>query len=128
MISEDDVLEDPKDDDIGELLREIQAIQTWTRKRAMLRETLVTRLRKGRYISFVGQKRLWGGYRNLHGIGSSVVYQVPPHKRGHLKSFRGSLVRVVCVASWGRDTYTIMVGRYAPRALAGERMTAAELA
>ena len=107
MINENDIIEDPKNDEVGALLVAVQAIPGWTKERHQRKRSLVEKLTQLNYQSFEANKLDFG----LKGVGESILYQVPINKTGHLKSFRGQLVRVVC-ANRGKRDHIMMVGKY----------------
>jgi len=101
------VIEDPKSDQIGLVLKEIQAIPTFTKAKRAVLAKLIELLKQSGYKSFIGKASRYG----FGPIGASYLYRVPEDKRGHLEPYRGKLVRLVCVGSgiFDRD---IMVGEY----------------
>jgi hypothetical protein len=100
-------IEDPKADQIGLVIKELQSIQTFTRAKRDVLERLLELLKISGYKMFNGKAARYG----FGPIGASYLYQVPEDKRGHLEPYRGRLVRLVCVGSgiFDRD---IMVGEF----------------
>ena len=105
MISDDTVIDDNLDDDVSVILKAMANEDTWTSKKSVLREELVSLLKKRRYLAFVGSPYKYYAHR----VGDSYLYDVPRYKQGWLKPFRGKRVRVVCVGS-GRYKRDYMVG------------------
>ena len=100
-------IEDPKTDQIGVVIKELQAIRTFTKAKRAVLERLIELLKKSGYKKFNGK-----AHRYCFGpIGASYLYLVPDDKRGHLELDRGKLIRLVCVGAgiFDRD---IMVGEY----------------
>lgn len=100
-------IEDPKTDQIGLVIKELQSIPTFTRAKRAVLERLMEILNQSGYKMFNGKANRYG----FGPIGASYLYRVPDDKRGHLEPYRGKLVRLVCVGSgiFDRD---IMVGVY----------------
>ena len=100
-------IEDPKVDQIGLVIKELQAIPTFTRAKRDVLERLLELLKHSGYKMFNGKAARYG----FGPIGASYLYQVPEDKRGHLEPYRGRLVRLVCVGS-GIFDRNIMVGEF----------------
>ncbi len=111
MIDANDTFPDPKDDDVGVLLTAVQTGGSWTKQRLEARDALVRKLTELNYLAFTGNKMMF----RLSGVGDSILYRVPMAKTGHLKPFRGLLVRLVCVRSAERLNFVIMAGQYQSR-------------
>ena len=103
MFHKEDAIEDPSNDDIGQLMNAIRKIPTWTKVKQELFKELVTLLKKKKYIQFEGDFREY----HLTRVGESCLYHIPINRRGHLSIFRGKTIRLVCVSS----------GKYAARLL-----------
>jgi hypothetical protein len=103
MFHRDDVIEDPSNDDIGQLMNVIRQMPTWTKVKQGLFDDLVELLKKKKYIQFEGDFREY----HLTRVGESCLFNVPINRRGHLSIFRGKTIRLVCVSS----------GKYAARSL-----------
>lgn len=101
------VIEDPKNDQIGTLLKEIQAIPTFTKAKKSILGRIIKLLEQSGYKTFNGKASRYG----FGPIGASYLLRVPEDKRGHLEPYRGKLVRLVCVGS-GIFDRNIMVGDY----------------
>ena len=100
-------IEDPKADQIGLLIKELQSIPTFTQAKRAVLEQLLNLLKQSGYKLFNGKASRYG----FGPIGASYLYRVPDNKRGHLEPYRGKLVRLVCVGS-GICDRDIMVGEY----------------
>jgi len=100
-------IEDPKADQIGLVIKELQSIPTFTKAKRAALERLLELLKQSGYKMFNGKANRYG----FGPIGASYLYRVPDDKRGHLEPYRGKLVRLVCVGSgiFDRD---IMVGEF----------------
>jgi hypothetical protein len=82
-------------DDVGLLCRELRSGVNWTAERHEIKKRLVLQLRKDRYVVFSADPRVYG----LSRIGESFLLEVSAKQRGHLKPFRGKLIRLVCMGS-----------------------------
>jgi hypothetical protein len=101
-----DTRPDPLTDDVGALLRKLNARAGWTQEAVDLLDELLALLKRKKYYRFDGHPSRY----HLQGIGESYVYDVPMTQRGHLERFRGKTVRVVCVSS-GRFDRSLMAGK-----------------
>ena len=115
VIPEGDLWPDPKNDPIGKILLELSGVGGVTTIRAIsLRKELSRLMEIEEYYSFssTASKYL------LSSVGESAIYAVPKDKKGHLKRFRGKIVRLVCVCTlssgWGR-MYSVGIYRTRPR-------------
>jgi hypothetical protein len=95
MISQGEMLEDPRTDEIGVLLKQLAEIRTWTRHKRKLKEQLLVALKRHGYQFF------WARFRSykIRRIGDSYLYKVPPKAVSDLECFRGKTVRIVRVGS-----------------------------
>ena len=100
-------IDDPKTDQIGLVIKELQSIPTFTKAKRAVVERLIGLLNQSGYKMFNGKANRYG----FGPIGASYLYRVPGDKRGHLEPYRGKLVRLVCVGS-GIFDRNIMVGEY----------------
>jgi len=100
-------IDDPKTDQIGLVIKELQSIPTFTAAKRAVLERLLELLKESGYRMFNGKAARYG----FGPIGASYLYRVPEDKRGHLEPYRGKLVRLVCVGS-GIFDREIMVGEY----------------
>lgn len=100
-------IEDPKADEIGLIIKELQSIPTFTTAKRAVLGRLLELLKQSGYKLFNGKAARYG----FGPIGASYLYCVPEDKRGHLEPYRGKLVRLVCVGS-GIFDREIMVGVY----------------
>ncbi|MDA9902599.1 hypothetical protein N9D99_08790 [Gammaproteobacteria bacterium] len=94
MITESTILIDDFEDEVLSLLKSFNRIG-WGKTKQNLREELKSLLNENNYISFHAN---YTGYL-VTTVGSSYLYDVPLYKRGHLSSFRGKRVRIVCIQS-----------------------------
>jgi len=96
-------LDDDIQDEIGLLLRQLEAISTWTRVKSDLFLAVCTQAKAEKYKAFKGDCRQY----HLQRVGSHCLYDVPLTQRGALAVFAGKRVRLICGRSW--DAYS---GRY----------------
>ena len=114
-IPPDQATRDPRSDEVGRLLRAMEKFRSWVRERVDLKRQVMSIMMSGDHAHFEADKRRF----LLTKVGSSMLYRVPEHKTGHLAPFRGRLVRVVCVNSFGRNLCAYVVapcGERAPKA------------
>ncbi len=98
-------LPDPLTDNAGILIKALQDRTNWSAEQKGLLEQLIHMLGRKRYITFVGHPARY----HLTQIGQSCLMDVPTNKRGHLSTFRGKRIRLVCVSS-GRFDRQLMAG------------------
>ena len=106
MFSEVDMLIDNKDDEIGNLLKQIRKIKTFTKRKRELISEVINTGKKQKYLSF-------GGYTHRYFIGrvgESFIYHVPKTKKGNLQKFKGKTIRVICIGSGERFVRHYMAG------------------
>lgn len=108
MVPEELILNDDFEDDVYSLLQELNSITSWNKQAHGLKQTLRLLLESKGYICIATSNPT---RYHVTSIGSSYLYDVPMDKHGHLASFRGLRVRIVCIGS-GRHTWReIMVGK-----------------
>ena len=105
MIDPEHIIQDKLTDEIGLLLKGLE-IASPGKDREGVRQKLVDAASSLGYVFFVGHYRRY----NLNCIGDSYLYRVPDSKRGHLKTFRGKLVRVSCWHRGGQFDRKLMAG------------------
>ena len=102
VIPEDDLWPDPKDDSIGKLLLEHSGENVReTRTLRAIRKDLSRLLEIDGYCRFTSSASKY----LLSRVGESAIYAVPKDKNGHLKQFRGKIIRIVCIgaSAWSRE-------------------------
>lgn len=99
MFTKADMIEDPCTDEAGQLMIAMHKIQTWTKAKRAVYNSLVELLGKDEHIYFRGDLDKY----HLSIIGSSCFYNVPLNRRGHLSVYRGKLIRLVCVRTGQYD-------------------------
>lgn len=99
MFIKEKMIEDLCTDEAGQLMNSMHKIQTWTRAKRDIFNKLIEHLQKNEHVYFRGHPDKY----HLSVIGSSCFYNIPLNRRGHLKVFRGKLIRLVCVASGRYD-------------------------
>jgi hypothetical protein len=107
MFNVNDKIIDKKTDHIGLMLNQLLDIPTYTKAKKLLHYDLIKLLEENSYLSFFGHPNKY----HLSRIGDSCLYDVPETRRGHLKSFRGKRIRLICVQS-GRFDRLLMAGEY----------------
>ena len=100
MITESTMLKDIHNDDVLDVIKALNAQKSWTKEKYHLKDRLVKLLQAKDYISFYATNVQ--RYK-ISRVGESYLYDVPLYKQGHLLSFRGQRVRVVCTHS-GRNS------------------------
>jgi hypothetical protein len=83
-------------DDVGILLRNLQAIPTWTDAKHAIYAEFEKLVKSREYIFFTGDCRDY----HLERKGQSCLYDVPLNQRGALAKFAGKRVRLVCGGSY----------------------------
>ncbi|MGY8822508.1 MAG: hypothetical protein ACKVJG_00965 [Candidatus Latescibacterota bacterium] len=95
--------------DVFKQLRVIVQEGHWTQAKRQAKTALIQILDDRDFYRFRGHP----GRYNLSRIGESQLCSIPPNKRGHLKSYRGKQVCIVCVGT-GRFDREFMVGVVLP--------------
>ena len=106
MINENEMIDDPRTDKVGKLIKELSTQPKWNKEKISLKEKLISEMEKEKYQTFWGHSKRY----HLYEIGSGYLYKVPENKRGNLKVFRGQLVRIVCIGQ-NRFDRVFMVGK-----------------
>ena len=99
MIHANDCLLDDLDDEEGCLLTKINDCSRWASEKHALVNQLLSLLKKKKYIAFRGHVDRY----HISRVGDSVLYYVPPGRRGHLSRFSGSYIRLICTGSGRYD-------------------------
>ena len=101
-----DIQADDYRDDVGQLVKNINQIPNLTaRKKELVTELQNFAINRG-YINFSAGNHRW----HIQRVAESYFYKVPSDKLGHLRSFRGRLVRVICVGSGSRWVREYLAG------------------
>ena len=100
MFALEDTLPDPMTDEVGQRWLAIKALPAKDKEWRILVDEAVLLMRERGYKSFTSNC----GNFFLYKVGDSYLYDVPANKTGHLKSFRGMRIRVICVGS-GKQFY-----------------------
>ena len=108
MIEEDQIIPDDNQSRIGAFLAVFRKHQPATRSYSRAKTELIEKLKDSGYIEFQGGPRRY----HIQRVGESYLYWVPKNKRGHLKRFRGQLIRILVIArGGGRMDRALMVGK-----------------
>jgi len=99
MFHANDCLLDDLDDEEGCLLTKINDCSRWASEKHALVNQLLSLLKKKKYIAFRGHVDRY----HISRVGDSVLYYVPPGRRGHLSRFSGSYIRLICTGSGRYD-------------------------
>jgi hypothetical protein len=91
-LTQDQLLPDDIEDDVGLCLRQMRSIPTWTREKFELFAKFEQLARKKKYFLFTADGRDY----LLYGSGNSSLFDVPLNRRGALKKFAGKRIRLVC--------------------------------
>lgn len=97
MIHGQAVCDDPLSDFAGAIIRRLRRRKSWAAPQTQDRDLLINVLERSGYRAFTASAASFG----LSRVGQSCLYDVPPEKRGHLETFRGKKIRVVCVGMGG---------------------------
>jgi hypothetical protein len=79
--------------DLYQLLDDILALKTWTKKKYQLKDDLCVLLSRMNYTQFKVDAR----NALLSQFGEHRTIKVPLDKRGHLQSMRGKKVHLICL-------------------------------
>jgi hypothetical protein len=109
LIQLDHVLPDTYNDVLGEKIRRIQEIGSWTSEKRRLQRDLEVMSPWFGYVGWIVDPRTY----LVHQVGQSFLYDVPVNKRGRLAAFRGIRVRLICLGS-GSFTRWVRVGPINP--------------
>ena len=91
---------------IDDYQRRLSEIPTWTKEKRQLVQDLDDDLSAGGYEWFRTNR---DGCFGLTGLGNDTVQEISPTRRGYLSSYRGQIVRIVCVGP-GRYKRSYRVG------------------
>lgn len=105
MIPSDEVLPDKCSDEVGLLLEKVKAAPVGRAREEARRELVEAAVACG-YILVSGH------YQRHHvsTVGASCLYRVPDTKQGHLRRWRGRVVRIACWGSGSHSDRKVMVG------------------
>jgi hypothetical protein len=95
LVSPDDL-----DDVLGDLLRRLNTMPTWTKEKIDLYGEVETEAKKQKYKLFKGDCRRY----HIQRKGDHGLFDVPIGKRGALAPFQGKRIRLICAGSW--DQYS----------------------
>lgn len=102
MTNTGDLLEDPRQDDLGMLLNEFQALGPWNNAKRDKLNKIIEYLEKNGFKKYF----LAYSYCPVGKSGNSRLYKVPLNKNGKLEAYRGKLIRLVSI---GTTTYDCIV-------------------
>ena len=94
------VTPDDLDDVLGNLLRRLNTMPTWTKEKIDLYGEIETEAKKQKYKFFKGDCRRY----HIQRKGDHGLFDVPIGKRGALAPFQGKRIRLICAGSW--DQYS----------------------
>jgi len=94
---------------LGEKIKRMQEIDTWTSEKRRLQRDLELMSPYFGYVGWTVDPRAY----LVHQVGQSFLYDVPLNKRGRLDVFRGKRVRFICLGS-GTYTRWVRVGPLSP--------------
>ena len=106
-IADDDLREDPLDDQVSALLKEMRKCKKLTREWVAIKTKVIACMTSGNGIEFTSDNRLY----RLTQVGQTLVCQVPTDKKGYLKNLRGECIRLVCVGSLDRSRRTYVAAK-----------------
>lgn len=89
--------DDHLSDEVGVLLREVNNIPTWTKKKHVLYSRILKLIRIQKYLFFSANTRTYG----LSKSGERMLYDVPLGQQGSLSMFSGKRVRIICLGGGG---------------------------
>jgi len=95
LVSPDDL-----DDVLGDLLRRLNTMPTWTKEKIDLYGEVEIEAKKQKYKLFKGDCRRY----HIQRKGDHGLFDVPIDKRGALAPFQGKRIRLICAGSW--DQYS----------------------
>ena len=95
LVSPDDL-----DDVLGDLLRRLNTMPTWTKEKIDLYGEVETEAKTQKYKFFKGDCRRY----HIQRKGDHGLFDVPIGKRGALAPFQGKRIRLICAGSW--DQYS----------------------
>ena len=107
MIPKGQIIVDNFHDDFQPILKALCEQRKWDKKMRDLKAQLLDLIAKHKYITFEATNPT---RYHVSSVGSSLLYDVPLYKQGHLKKFRGQRVRVLCSGSGSHSTRQISVG------------------
>ena len=94
------VIRDDLEDALGDLLRRLNTMPTWTKEKINLYGEVETEAKKLKYKRFRGDCRRY----HIQRKGDHGLFDVPIDKRGALAPFQGKRIRLICAGSW--DQYS----------------------
>ncbi len=81
------------DDAASPILKQLDEIATWTKKKLEIFETLLAVIKDEKYIQFSGDFRTY----DLQTKGAYAIYQIPIDQRGNQRPLAGKKVRIICI-------------------------------
>jgi hypothetical protein len=109
LIQLNHALPDTYNDVLGEKIKRIQEIGSWTSEKRRLQHDLEVMSPWFGYVGWTVDPRTY----LVHQVGQSFLYDVPVNKRGRFAAFRGVRVRIICLGS-GAFTRWVRVGPINP--------------
>ena len=106
MIKLEDIIEDSKLDEIGKKISHVQSLASGSNDKREALTELCDMMRNCKYTEFDADAKSYATIR----VGESFIYDVPANKTGHLKSFRGTRIRIVCIGSGKYNKRSYMAG------------------
>ncbi len=106
MIKIEEIIEDDKIDEIGNKISQVQSLVPGSKDKREAIVELCDMMRDCKYAEFDSDAKNYAVIR----VGESFICDVPLNKTGHLKSFRGRRIRVVCVGSGKYNKRSYMAG------------------
>lgn len=94
------VIRDDLEDVLGDLLRRLNTMPTWTKEKIDLYGEVETEAKAQKYKFFRGDCRRY----HIQRKGDHGLFDVPIGKRGALAPFQGKRIRLICAGSW--DQYS----------------------
>lgn len=95
---------DKTNDEVSKLITKLNKVSNWTSEKQLLLKELVKLLENLNFRMLILKEHRY----KVGKVGNSFIYEVSDNRRGLFAPFKGSSVRVICVAS-GRFDRTVMV-------------------
>ena len=98
------VIEDKTNDEASKLIIKLHKVHNWTAEKQSILKELLLLLENMNYKMLILKEHRY----KVGKVGNSFIYEVADKRRGLFFPYRGTSVRVICVAS-GRFDRTVMV-------------------
>jgi hypothetical protein len=107
---------DPLRDELGKLLKQLVSLHHRPQERAITKAAVANLAKKLGYVRVTARHGQFGATT----LGTSALIRVPELKQGHLRRFRGQLIRSLCIENSDAFDVGVLIGpiRLSPEEMA----------